>query len=98
MPNEAAECKSKSKVFKGLCVNRASCSVICVAQGFLYGECKNFKCICAKKCRAYEGDYGPPEGGSGGDYEPPEEGRGGRGGREGEEEPPVEGGGGEGEE
>lgn len=69
MSSEAIDCYTPSKVFKGLCVNDTSCSVICLTQGFTHGTCKSFKCVCAKKCKPYHGGGGHGGGGHGGDYD-----------------------------
>ena len=106
MPSEAVLCSAPSKLFRGLCFNMSdnNCSVICKKEGFSFGNCKGFKCICQKDCNVGGGgdggdaSQGPPQQGGGSDggdagQGPPEQGDGGDGDDEGDAEPPEQGGG-----
>lgn len=67
MGSEAAMCSARSRLFTGLCFSRSNCTTICEREGFLYGACKGFKCVCTKDCNAGGGGGGGGGGGDGGD-------------------------------
>lgn len=66
MGSEAAMCSARSRLFTGLCFSRGNCTTICEREGFLYGTCKTFKCVCTKDCNGGGGGGDTPGGGGGG--------------------------------
>ncbi|CAM8946167.1 unnamed protein product [Rhodiola kirilowii] len=47
-------CESRSHRFRGLCVSRNNCALVCRTEGFHTGHCRGFRrrCFCVKKCAA----------------------------------------------
>ncbi|KAL3851013.1 hypothetical protein ACJIZ3_012895 [Penstemon smallii] len=72
---EAATCEAPSSLFKGLCFSRKNCGTICEKEGFLFGQCRNLKCLCVKDCGSGGGDPGQvPPGEGPPEQDPPSEG------------------------
>uniref|UniRef100_A0A7N0ZZL6 Knottins-like domain-containing protein n=1 Tax=Kalanchoe fedtschenkoi TaxID=63787 RepID=A0A7N0ZZL6_KALFE len=50
---EGRTCESRSRRFRGICVSRNNCALVCRTECFHTGHCRGFRrrCFCVKKMR-----------------------------------------------
>lgn len=50
--SEARTCEVESRAYKGLCIDRHNCVLVCQSEGYSYGKCSKVlrRCLCLKPC------------------------------------------------